>query len=265
MKALQAGLLALYRAAAAIGALDRSWGRALFETAYRVYKRHYEAGDIGLLQNWVRPNTAVIDVGANVGFFTLEFASWVTEGGRVFALEPEPLNHARLQRSVALSRFKTIIETLQVAAADVTGEGRLELNPLHPGDHKLGKTGIPVATTTIDHMLAARGWPEISLIKIDVQGAEARVLAGARETIKRFWPALFVEVDDKQLECYGSSAAELLGHRTAEGYTIHKLAKASVSAPLSVNEALSEAQARGYADLLFLPPCLAANDRKVLS
>src|SRR5580693_4951300 len=107
----------------------------------------------------------------------------------------------------------------RAAVAEVTGEGLLEINPGHPGDHKLGTEGVPVAMTTIDDLLAARGWPEVSLIKIDVQGAESRVLAGARRTLERFSPALFLEVDDQQLRRYGSSAAELLTSVTAQGYT----------------------------------------------
>lgn len=75
-------------------------------------------------------------------------------------------------------------ETVEAAAAEVTGEGFLQISPVHPGDHK--RLSISVTLTTVDDVIASRGWPEVSLIKVDVQGAEARVLAGAQKTIQRF-------------------------------------------------------------------------------
>jgi FkbM family methyltransferase len=201
----------------------------------------------------VRPKTVVIDVGANVGFFTLRFASWVTGGGKVIALEPEAVNCARLRRAVSRAGSGAVVETVQAAAADVTGEGLLQINPGHPGDHKLGAAGVPVALTTLDDLLAARGWPEVSLIKIDVQGAEARVLAGARGVIERFRPALFVEVDDRLLRRFGSSARELLAWCASRGYAIRTLDGNPGSDPLTVSEALGVVGRKGYTDLLLLP------------
>ena len=142
---LQVVFLAIYRTVAATGVLNTSFGRALFERAYLFYKAHYEAGPVNLLRQWVRPNTVVIDVGANVGFFTLQFASWVTDGGKVIAIEPEAKNFARLESAVGRAGFAAVVETVNAAAGDTTGKALLEINPLHPGDHKLGLKGIPVA------------------------------------------------------------------------------------------------------------------------
>jgi FkbM family methyltransferase len=253
IKIVQAGLLALYRVVTATGVLNTPWGRSLYEASYWLYKSRYEAGPVQWLRKWVRPKTVVIDVGANIGFFTLHFASWVSEGGKVLAIEPEAVNYARLQRNVSRSGFAAVVDAVNAAAADAAGEALLELNPLHPGDHKLGTTGVAVATITLDHLLAARGWPEVSLIKIDVQGAEMRVLAGARETIPRFRPALFVEVEDQKLRRYGSSASELITRCTGSGYTIHTLAEDALAKPLTAGEALALVEAKGYTDLLLLP------------
>jgi hypothetical protein len=104
---------------------------------------------------------------------------------------------------------------------------------------------------TLDDLLRARGWPEVSLIKIDVQGAEARVLAGAREVLERFRPALFLEADDRGLKEYGSSATELLTSCTERGYAIHARAGKGLSAPLSIDQALADTE--GYTDFLILP------------
>ena len=176
---LQTGLIGLYRLVKATGGLDTAPGRRIFEASYLFYKDRFEAGPIRMLRPYVRPKTIVIDIGANIGYFTRRFATWVSQGGRVVAVEPESLNFARLQHAVATAGLRDVVETVQAAVAERAGEGFLEINPGHPGDHRLGTTGLPVAMTTVDDLLASRDWPEVSLIKIDVQGAEARVLAGA--------------------------------------------------------------------------------------
>ncbi len=250
---LQRGLIGLYRAVKATGVLDTAAGRRIFEASYHLYKDRLEAGPVELLRQWVRPGTVVLDIGANVGFFTLRFASWVSDGGRVIALEPEAVNYEALVRAVAKAGLSGVVEAIQAAVSDATGEARLEVNPGHPGDHKLGTDGVAVATTTVDDLLAARGWPEVSLIKVDVQGAEALVLAGARQALERSRPVLFLEVDDAGLRRYGSGASELLTSVVARGYTIHSRVGGSFSAPLGVAEALSLEGTAGYEDLLLRP------------
>src|SRR5262245_1976654 len=96
---LQDGLIRLYRLVKATGGLDAAPGRRIFEASYLIYKDRLEAGPIGVLRSCVRPGTLVIDVGANIGYFTRRFAGWVSEGGRVLAVEPEAVNFARLERT----------------------------------------------------------------------------------------------------------------------------------------------------------------------
>jgi FkbM family methyltransferase len=252
-KLLQDGLIGLYRLVNGTGALDTAVGRRVFESAYRIYKDRLEAGPIRVLRPFVRPRTYVIDVGANIGFFTMQFAAWVSDGGKVIAVEPEAVNYARLRHAIAEAGLTDVVKTLQAAVAEVAGEGFLEVDPGHPGNHKLGAEGVPVAVTTIDDIVAARGLPEVSLIKVDVQGAEARVLAGARRTLERSRPALFLEVDDRQLRRYGSSAAELLASAAGLGYAIHSRVGEGISTPMSVDEALAQGESKPYEDTLLLP------------
>jgi len=251
-KSLQSGLIGLYRLVKATGGLDTALGRRIFEGSYQLYKDRLEAGPMRMLRSCVRPKTFVIDVGANIGFFTRRFATWVSDGGMVIAVEPEAMNYARLQHAMAEAGLTGVVETVQAAVADRTGEGLLQINSGHPGDHRLGTRGVPVAKTTIDDLLTARGWPEVSLIKVDVQGAEARVLAGARRTLERFRPALFLEVDDRLLRQHSSSAGELLASVAAQDYTIHSRLGKGLSTPLSVEQALALKETKEYQDLLLL-------------
>lgn len=251
-RTFQSGLLSLYRLSHATGVLSTSWGRSLFDRVYTGYKALLEAPHINLLATMVVQGTHIIDVGAFHGFFTVKFGRWVSQTGKVIAIEPEPENYARLRRIVATAGLNDRVETVQAAVAERSGEVRLELNPLSPVDHKLGEEGIRVKAVTIDDLLEARGWPPVSLMKIDVQGAEEKVLAGAVRTLSTFQPSLFIEVSDETLARYGSSAERLLRTLIEKGYTIHRLSRTSISTALTIVEALSIQQSRGYADYLFL-------------
>jgi FkbM family methyltransferase len=168
------------------------------------------------------------------------------------ALEPDPKSLARLRHRLERAGMRKIVDCIQAAVAHESGERRLTLNAECPVDHKLGEDGIPVSTTTIDDLLSAYGWPPVSLIKIDVQGAEASVIAGARRTIARFHPSLFVEVSDATLQGYGSSAEKLLSTLVGWGYTIHRLHRHKISEAVTLEQALQWQETAGYIDLLFL-------------
>jgi len=155
-----------------------------------------------------------------------------------------------------------VVDVVQAAATNHDGTTRLEFNPIHPGDHKLAidDGGETVKAVTVDTLLAKAHWPRVSLIKIDVEGAEPFVLEGALGTIDRFHPAMFIEIDDKGLQRLGSNARRLIESVAAQGYSTHLLRSDGASPPLSVTEALGEVAAPGsYGNLLFLPeggvPC----------
>lgn len=248
----QSVLLPLYAAIKRSGVLETRLGQRLFEYAYDLYKRRIEGAEADALQPFVRPGTLVIDVGANIGFFTRRFARWVSPGGRVIAIEPESANIGRLRQRLADDGSASTVDILQAAVTDVPGPVRLEINAVHPGDHRIGDQGELVDGITLDNLIEARGWPAVSLIKIDIQGAEMRALAGAREVLTRFRPALYVEVDDRNLREFGSSAAELIDALAKIGYSSYRCAS-SGPIPLDRQDLLREAET-SYVDALFLLP-----------
>lgn len=249
-RAFQKFILFAYRIVSSTGILSTTWGQGLSNGVYSLYKRIFEPG-IDHLSFLVQPDTSIVDVGANVGFFTLKFAKWVSNGGRVIAIEPEPGNLEALNR--AISRNGTAdVEVIQAAAAEKEGELYLSLNPLNPADHRLADQGIPVRAVTIDGLMQERGWPSVSLIKIDVQGAEPRTLAGAKETISRFNPAIFIEIDDEALRQAGFSADSLIESLRSQGYKMYGAEKDAVGVPLSNDEAMFKCKDIGYADFIFI-------------
>lgn len=172
----------------------------------------------------VTPGATVLDIGANIGQYTLMAAVRVGPAGRVHAFEPTPPVAASLARNVALNRF-TWVAVNALAVSDTSGMTRLSLHPKAPdinsivGQRAPGPS-IEVPTITLDEYVATRDIPRVDLIKLDVEGAEPRVLRGGRALLTRpDGPLLFVEVNPEALEAGGTSAEEVYGLLRECGYT----------------------------------------------
>jgi FkbM family methyltransferase len=247
-KLIQTIVMSTYSGLVRTGLFETHIGKWIFSTLYGVYKRRFEATSIESIHPWVKSGTTVVDVGANIGFFTIQFARWAGPNGRILAIEPEAENLRLLRCELDKAGIASNVEVLEGVAAETPGTLRLTLNPHHPADHRIGETGIQVRAWTIDEIMTERGWPTVSFIKIDVQGAEVRVLRGAQETLKRYHPALFIEVDDDALAKAGASADVLFDEVEAYGYRFYDPAHAEK--PLTRVEASVMRQALGYADYL---------------
>ncbi len=216
---VQSLLLRTYRARPVQRALATSMGRRIFEAAYFQYKERIEVVGTGALKPFIASGDWAVDVGANIGFFTEKFARWVGQGGRVLAVEPDAVNFRRLEQRLRERGLADYVIAKLGAAADRDGELYLAVNPDHPGDHALSDIGgTPVGVWRIDSLVAAAGCPRVGLIKIDVQGAEMKVLQGCAATLARCRPAIFIEICDDGLRSFGSSADEVLRWLEANGY-----------------------------------------------
>jgi FkbM family methyltransferase len=242
-------LLRVYGRVSRSGVFNRPLPRRAFESAYLAYKR-LEAGPVSQLRVFVPTGTTAIDVGANIGFFSLRFARWVGPTGRVIAIEPEERNVAALRRRLARARLEGVVECEQAVAADKPGELRLAVNELHPGDHHIAADGIAARAITVD-ALTADDSRAVSLLKVDVQGAEQLVLAGARQTIETHRPAIFIELDNEALERQGASADALVGLLSDLGYRGHLLARKGISEAQEPASLVARSET-GYIDVLFL-------------
>ncbi len=245
-------VLRLYQVVLGTGLLSTSFGRWMFNVTYTFYKQTIEAPYINMLLQYIPPGSTVVDVGANIGFFTLRFARQVGPQGTIVAIEPESLNFKELSQRVIRASLTDRVALRQIALADTHGKLHLKIDPHHPANHQLSGEGIPVDVTTLDLLMEERGNPAVAFIKIDVQGAELKVLKGAQHTIERCYPALFVEVYDEGLQAFQTSARELIELLTAHGYGIYQLSRKSLQGPLASEEILERQSKQQYSDYLFL-------------
>jgi FkbM family methyltransferase len=150
--------------------------------------------EMEFLRHWLRPGMTVIDIGANLGVYSLPMARLVGQKGRVFAYEPGSEPRTLLERSRQLNAAINL-DISPLALSDREREGRLmfgsssELNAL--GNTGAGET---VRITSLDSEDAARGWPSPDFIKIDAEGEEERILAGGRTFFARHSPLVMFEI-----------------------------------------------------------------------
>lgn len=249
---LQRLLLLAYGTARRSGIPESRLTSAAYETSYSIYKRFVEAPYVPGLRRYVSPGSTVVDVGANVGFFVRYFSEWVGSAGRVIAIEPEAHNFQRLCHLVRARNLGRSVETIQAIASDAPGHRRLAVDPRHPGGHHVAADGVWVRSVTVDDLLRSRGWPSVSLIKVDVQGAELQVLIGAAEAIARFAPTLLVELDEIALRMQETSAEQVLDFLWKRGYLAHLPSARRRPAAVDRSALLSRCADGRYVDVLFL-------------
>ena len=149
---------------------------------------YFYKGPTELLKKIVKEGMIVVDLGANIGYFTLIAAELVGEKGRVYAFEPEPNNHRLLVKNIELNGYNNIIP-LQKAVSNQAGVTKLFLAPLTAGAHRIndshyGRGSIEIETVALDEFFKDRE-SRVDVVTMDVIGAEMAVLQGMREILKK--------------------------------------------------------------------------------
>lgn len=162
-------------------------------------------------------NDFVIEVGANIGAHTVELARHVGPGGAVLAFEPQRLVFQTLCANVAINNLKNVYCYWAAAGANTQDIRVPELDPeknANFGGLSLGTGagGMAVPCMMLDGFLSL---PRLKLVKIDVEGMESEVIAGASQLISKFKPLLYLEND--RIE----KSEALIGQLDALGYDLY--------------------------------------------
>jgi FkbM family methyltransferase len=157
----------------------------------------YELGKRRSFERTIFPGAVVVDIGANVGYFSLLAAVLAGKTGRVFAIEPSPRNADYIRRHVRLNKFSTVT-VIEAAISDRSGEAFFDLGASIATGHLSESGQIRVDLVTLDSLLAEETLLPPDFIKIDVEGAEFAVLQGAKDVLSQHQPVLFMDTHARE-------------------------------------------------------------------
>ena len=191
---------------------DLYWGVPRLDEAERV-----------VFASLLRPGDVVFDVGENIGLYTLTALSVIGPKGEVYAFEPSPISRGLLEQTLAINEIHTV-KVEPVGLSDHEGAATLYLNS-QSGCTSLGETGrgtvygvkeIPLMT--LDTYVDTRAVHRIDCIKVDVEGFEGDILAGAQKVLREQNPVLFIELDTKNKQKESNTPEKIMTTLGRLGY-----------------------------------------------
>jgi len=180
----------------------------------------YEADEARICSDLVDPDRDAIDVGANIGFFTVLLSQLVNSGQRVLAIEPTDGALHRLRANIVRNGVLKKVLLFEGVASSESGtttiniiEGKEEYSSVgkivHPSVEGLAHTETVVESSTLD-ALSARFQLDPGFVKVDAEGWEKAVFEGARGILRDHRPIVLSELDDQLLRQNGSSFGDVV-------------------------------------------------------
>lgn len=192
-----------------------------------------EPNELALLARILAPGTVFVDAGAHEGLYSLFAARRIGDSGRVLAFEPSQREFSRLNRNLALNKLANV-QAFRTALSNCNGSVELLIaEDEHSGQNTLGEfvhqdigclRRETVEAETLDSVVAREGLERLDVLKIDVEGAEARLLEGSVGVLRTMRPIVFFEASDSALQQQGSSLDRLLGILRSTGYLVYGFA-----------------------------------------
>jgi FkbM family methyltransferase len=176
-----------------------------------LFSGNYHVPVTNLLQKFTPRGGYCLDVGANLGFYTLKLAQWVGIDGTVTAFEANPAMVERIKKNVSLNNMPHV-DVVQAAVHNEPGELEFYVSD-SPGKSSIYAIANPrekivVKAITLDDYL--KEWPRLDVIKMDIEGNDCLGLYGGRESIRRFRPFIIFEYNYTTLPRQAKQLFELL-------------------------------------------------------
>lgn len=209
----------------------------------------YEYEETRLVKKLVKNDFTVLDIGANIGYFTLILAKQARE---VHAFEPEPRNFQILQKNVELNGISNA-KLYNAAVTEKGGTSTLHLCNTNRGMHRIYQSHwcnegtIDVQTIRIDDMI-----DHVDLVKIDVEGAELGVLKGMKNLLEKKKTTVLMEFHPPSIMEYGAKPRDVYDFMKSLGYAV-KTTKGGSGEPISF-ETLEKAATEQVASNILCTP-----------
>ena len=190
--------------------------------AWAYWTGEYDAAIISRLRTCLTPGSVVLDVGANVGFYSIALGNALKSlGGRLFAFEPVPSNMRRIEEAVVLNDLDETVRAFNVALGDE--EGSIDMFMEDDNGARTGNAimvtksvadeivqNVSARMTRLDTFAAEQHIDSCRLIKIDIEGAEVMFLRGATRFLAAHRPIIYGEFNSYWIKRFGCSFLDVV-------------------------------------------------------
>lgn len=220
----------------------RAWGQK-----FAFYYGEWELPHVEALRRLYRGGT-FLDIGSSIGLYPVSLGREIAaRGGSILSVEPVPLNRERQLTNLRLNGLESLVTILPIGLGSAEGELRMRVDRAGADHNALitadGDLAVPIRR--LDDVMAELSFPNVTLIKMDVEGYEPEVIAGGRETIRRTKPAIFAEFHRGRMRINKFTMDESWSFLMSCGYRCYRL-QAGEFEPLT--------EPREVQDLYFLQP-----------
>lgn len=216
--------------------INTSWtmGFSIFWTGF------HELKEFLFLNNFLKPDMVFVDVGANMGEYTLFAAKRLTRG-KVLAFEPFPKILTLLNENIRLNNFSSI-QVLPYGLSNKEGilpiheldemNGNEGLSTFYPGSQKI-KIALNVPLKSFDEEFDSYQIDRIDFMKFDIEGGELPALRGAKKSIEKFRPWVMVEINEASFRAAGYQPQDVYDFFNALSYLSYEVLKGGKLKPAS--------------------------------
>lgn len=199
-------------------------------------RQSYDPVETELVKKEIKEGSAVIDIGANMGYYTLLFAKLVGKKGKVYSFEPEPNNFALLKKNISINNYHNV-NIQQKAVSNTNKKINLYLSKKSTGQHTIAPSRfcdkkIQVKSIRLDDDINEK----IDFVKIDVEGAEYHVLSGMKNILKNQKIKLLLEFQTKNLQEHSTAPDDFFNFLEAEKFKIFYINKKTNSFEPLINK-----------------------------
>lgn len=224
------------------------------------YTGEYDTRTIRNILRLIEPHWVILDVGANIGFWTVPLARALKEFGQLHCFEPVPSNFRLLTANVERNCSATTVKMHQVGLSDRNGTAQISLREDFAKGAQTGNAAIVIDSDDsrfqcvqidvrmLDDLFDSLALKRLEFIKVDIEGHEDKFLAGAARVINQFRPILFMEINDLYYERRGLDSTALF----QDWLRAHSYVTAVCgTSPWRLDDLRD--RSRGINDVLFLP------------